>query len=134
MLSSRGRLALQMLGVDVYRSRPAAPVGPVAPAAQTVEPEAAIQTLDWDALELAIGRCTLCGLCERRKQAVPGTGSRQANLMLVGEGPGAEEDRRGEPFVGRAGRLLDRMLLAIGRNRADSAYITNIVKCRPPGN
>src|SRR5699024_5762613 len=137
MLSGRRRLALQILDVDVYRSRQASPAARESiPEQENAEqaPGLDIHSMSWDALELAIRQCTLCGLCEQRKQAVPGTGARQSNLMLVGEGPGGEEDRSGEPFVGRAGQLLDRMLSAIGRSRADSAYITNIVKCRPPGN
>lgn len=140
MLSGRKRLALEILGVDAYRPRQrtdAAPALTGAAAADAIPDRGAaadIDPMDWSALERAISQCTLCGLCEQRNQAVPGTGARRADLMLVGEGPGAEEDRRGEPFVGRAGQLLDRMLLAIGRDRSDSAYITNIVKCRPPKN
>ena len=75
-----------------------------------------------------------CVLCERRKQAVPGVGDRQARWMLVGEGPGAEEDQRGEPFVGQAGRLLDNMLAALGLDRTKDVYLANAVKCRPPHN
>ncbi|MDT3671070.1 MAG: uracil-DNA glycosylase [Aromatoleum sp.] len=93
-----------------------------------------ISKLDWEALEADIGACTACRLCERRKQAVPGVGDRQADWMLVGEGPGAEEDQRGEPFVGAAGRLLDAMLAAIGLARGENVYIANAVKCRPPHN
>lgn len=99
----------------------------------------AIATLDWDELEADIRSCKACVLCEKRRQAVPGVGNRGAQLMLVGEGPGAEEDQRGEPFVGQAGRLLDNMLSAIGLNRdpaagAKGVYIANAVKCRPPHN
>lgn len=93
-----------------------------------------ISRLDWEALEADIRGCTACRLCERRKQAVPGVGDRQADWMLVGEGPGAEEDQRGEPFVGAAGKLLDAMLAAIGLARGDNVYIANAVKCRPPHN
>lgn len=96
--------------------------------------EARIATLDWDALEADIRSCAACVLCERRKQAVPGVGDRRARWMLVGEGPGAEEDQRGEPFVGQAGRLLDNMLAAIGLARGEDVYIANAVKCRPPHN
>lgn len=95
---------------------------------------ARIAALDWDALEADIRVCTACRLCEQRKQAVPGVGDRQADWMLVGEGPGAEEDRRGEPFVGPAGKLLDAMLAAIGLKRGEGVYIANAVKCRPPFN
>lgn len=95
---------------------------------------ARIDTLDWSALEDDIRACRACVLCERRKQAVPGVGDRQARWMLVGEGPGAEEDQRGEPFVGQAGRLLDNMLAALGLDRTRDVYIANAVKCRPPHN
>jgi DNA polymerase len=113
--------------------------GLLAPASPSGQPDetahrARIQTLDWDALEDDIRACRACVLCERRKQAVPGVGDRQARWMLVGEGPGAEEDQRGEPFVGQAGRLLDNMLAAIGLNRTTDVYIANAVKCRPPHN
>jgi len=79
------------------------------------------------------GKCRRCRLAERRNKAVFGDGSSRARVMFIGEGPGAEEDRTGIPFVGRAGKLLDRMLDAIGLARSD-VYIANIVKCRPPGN
>lgn len=95
---------------------------------------ARIATLDWAALEDDIRACRACVLCERRKQAVPGVGDRQARWMFVGEGPGAEEDQRGEPFVGQAGRLLDNMLAAIGLERGKGVYVANAVKCRPPHN
>lgn len=90
--------------------------------------------LDWEALEARIRGCEACGLCRRRKQAVPGVGDREADWLFVGEGPGAEEDERGEPFVGQAGRLLDNMLAAIGLKRGEDVYIGNAVKCRPPHN
>ena len=90
--------------------------------------------LDWDALESCIRSCEACGLCRRRKQAVPGVGDREADWLFVGEGPGAEEDERGEPFVGQAGRLLDNMLASIGLKRGEDVYIGNAVKCRPPHN
>jgi DNA polymerase len=73
-------------------------------------------------------------LHERRKQAVFGVGDERADWLIVGEGPGAEEDARGEPFVGQAGKLLDNMLSAIGLARGNDVYIANVVKCRPPGN
>ena len=86
-----------------------------------------------DALRAGCAACSRCGLCEGRRQTVFGTGSCQTPLMLVGEGPGEQEDLQGEPFVGRAGHLLDDMLAIIGLSRAD-VYIANIVKCRPPRN
>ena len=93
-----------------------------------------IATLEWDALTAHIAACTACGLCRTRKQTVPGVGPAAAQWMFVGEGPGAEEDALGEPFVGQAGRLLDNMLKAIGLARHNDTYIANVVKCRPPGN
>jgi DNA polymerase len=93
-----------------------------------------IAGLDWDKLEDDIRNCSACGLCVQRKQAVPGVGDRNADWMFVGEGPGAEEDRQGEPFVGPAGRLLDAMLNSIGLKRGAGVYIANAVKCRPPMN
>lgn len=93
-----------------------------------------LQEMDWSQLRQAVGRCTACALHERRKQAVFGVGDEQADWLIVGEGPGAEEDARGEPFVGQAGKLLDNMLSAIGLARGNNVYIANVVKCRPPGN
>lgn len=93
-----------------------------------------IATLDWTPLEADMRTCSACVLCERRNQAVPGIGDRHASWMFVGEGPGSEEDQRGEPFVGQAGRLLDNMLAAIGLQRGEDVYIANAVKCRPPHN
>ena len=78
--------------------------------------------------------CTRCGLCERRHNVVFGVGNQHADILLVGEGPGEQEDRKGEPFVGPAGQLLDDMLSIIDLSRKDNCYIANIVKCRPPGN
>lgn len=91
-------------------------------------------TPDWDTLESEIRACARCGLCHQRQQAVPGVGDRQADWLFVGEGPGAEEDARGEPFVGQAGKLLDNMLASIGLRRGEDVYIANAVKCRPPNN
>jgi DNA polymerase len=82
----------------------------------------------------AVMACDRCGLCAARQNTVFGAGREDARVMLVGEGPGANEDATGEPFVGRAGELLDRMLLAAGFSRQQNVYITNIVKCRPPEN
>ncbi len=80
-----------------------------------------------------LGECTRCGLCAGRNKIVFGAGDPTARLLFIGEGPGADEDRQGEPFVGRAGQLLDRIIAAMGLSRAE-VYIANIVKCRPPGN
>jgi DNA polymerase len=84
-------------------------------------------------LERSAQSCTKCRLCESRRSVVFGEGRRGAAVMFIGEGPGAEEDRTGRPFVGQAGQLLDRMIFAIGFDRSD-VYIANVVKCRPPGN
>lgn len=88
----------------------------------------------WERLEREIRDCTACPLHRQRRQAVPGIGDRRPRWLVVGEGPGAEEDRRGEPFVGPAGQLLDAMLAAVGLSRQQGAFIANSVKCRPPGN
>jgi uracil-DNA glycosylase family 4 len=99
---------------------------------------AQIAALDWPALEDAVRGCTACVLCRTRRQTVFGVGHRGARWMLVGEAPGADEDARGEPFVGQAGKLLDNMLLAVGLTRQGetprSVFIANVLKCRPPGN
>ena len=88
---------------------------------------------DLDALTRGLQGCTLCRLSEKRTKVVVGEGHPRARIMFVGEGPGAEEDRTGRPFVGQAGQLLDRMISAMGFGR-DQVYIANVVKCRPPGN
>jgi DNA polymerase len=93
-----------------------------------------ISAMDWEALIADIAGCTACSLCRARTLTVPGVGDRAARWMFVGEGPGAEEDARGEPFVGQAGRLLDNMLAALGLSRKREVYIANAVKCRPPNN
>ncbi|MES0874564.1 uracil-DNA glycosylase [Sinimarinibacterium thermocellulolyticum] len=94
---------------------------------------------DWSGLRAMVKDCQACKLCATRTQTVFGVGSEAAPLMVIGEGPGADEDAQGEPFVGRAGKLLDEMLKAIGRSRKQAApdqavFIANVVKCRPPGN
>lgn len=89
---------------------------------------------DWESLQAAVRGCERCGLCRSRQQTVFGSGSPSAPWLIVGEAPGAEEDLRGEPFVGQAGRLLDAMLAAIGLDRGRDVFITNVLKCRPPGN
>jgi len=81
-----------------------------------------------------IRACTACRLCETRTSAVPGEGAGQPMVMVIGEGPGADEDAQGRPFVGRAGQLLDKMLDSIGLSRNSNCFIANVVKCRPPGN
>jgi uracil-DNA glycosylase family 4 len=89
---------------------------------------------DWEGLRTQVAGCTACDqLCKTRTQTVFGVGNTRAEWLIIGEAPGAEEDRQGEPFVGRAGQLLNAMLLAIGLPR-ETVYIANILKCRPPGN
>ena len=89
---------------------------------------------EWIPLKAAVSSCTRCGLHKTRTQTVFGVGDENADWMLIGEAPGAEEDRLGDPFVGQAGRLLDNMLAAIGLSRRKNVYIANVLKCRPPGN
>jgi len=103
-------------------------------AAQTLTREVSIGTMDWLQLKQAVRECVACQLHTKRTQTVFGVGDEAADWLFIGEGPGAEEDARGEPFVGQAGRLLDNMLAAIGLRRGQDVYIANIVKCRPPGN
>ena len=90
--------------------------------------------LDWGRLKSACGSCTRCGLCETRHNVVFGVGNETADVMFIGEGPGEQEDLKGEPFVGPAGKLLDDMLSIIDLDRRSNIYIANIVKCRPPRN
>jgi len=119
-------------------SRPATEKAPGSlSSAESEEPLAppleAVASLDWAALHETVKQCTLCGLHEGRTQSVFGVGDPSARLLIVGEAPGVDEDRQGEPFVGRAGQLLNAMLAAIGLQR-EQVYIANIIKCRPPGN
>lgn len=90
--------------------------------------------MDWETLERTCLECTRCGLCEKRSNVVFGVGKRNADIMFIGEGPGEQEDLKGEPFVGPAGKLLDDMLRIIDLDRNTNCYIANIVKCRPPQN
>lgn len=119
---------------------PASPAALAVPlAARASAGVAATAALDWPELEQAVAACTACGLCRSRKQTVFGVGHVRAEWMLIGEAPGAEEDARGEPFVGQAGKLLDNMLASVGLSREgqdprSSVYIANVLKCRPPGN
>jgi uracil-DNA glycosylase len=133
---------LAALGIDTWALRrgpgqlpdaePAALAG--AAAAGAVEAGALGEKPDsWEELRAQVAGCTRCTLCTTRTQTVFGVGNTQADWLIVGEAPGAEEDRRGEPFVGRAGQLLNSMLRAIGLVR-EQVYIANVLKCRPPGN
>lgn len=111
--------------------RRASPSG-TAPAGRPAEPSGPKESLEQIAGEISV--CTLCALHEQRKKAVPGQGVMDPQVMIIGEGPGSDEDRTGIPFVGRAGQYLDRWLAAIDLDRKSNCFITNIVKCRPPGN
>ena len=107
--------------------------GPAPDTAGGPEPRCDPSTLDWPALRERVAACTACELHRTRTHTVFGVGSEQARLMVIGEAPGADEDRQGEPFVGRAGQLLNAMLRAIGLERGE-IYIANVLKCRPPQN
>jgi uracil-DNA glycosylase family 4 len=122
------RAYLEALGIDVW-----VPRDHVDPEVEVAEPVVAADGLDWTALRDTVAACTRCKLHESRTQTVFGVGNPNADWMIIGEAPGAEEDRRGEPFVGRAGKLLDEMLQAAGQGR-ESVFIANILKCRPPNN
>lgn len=132
------RAYLRAMGIDVWLPRETADtagdVEAESAAAQDLLPgEVSVRSLDWDALRESVRDCALCALSESRINTVFGVGNPDADWMIIGEAPGAEEDRRGEPFVGRAGKLLDEMLRAIGQRR-DDVFIANILKCRPPNN
>ena len=121
----------------MIESAPSLPVEPLlepVSAMPVAQAASGVAGMDWPALSEAVSACRACTLCERRKQAVLGVGDVQADWLFVGEGPGADEDERGEPFVGQAGKLLDAMLAAIRLKRGENVYIANAVKCRPPGN
>ncbi|TCO80899.1 DNA polymerase [Plasticicumulans lactativorans] len=112
---------------------PAPEVEPAASAAAPPPRAARIAALDWDGLAAAVRGCEACELCRTRTQTVFGVGNRRARWMVIGEAPGADEDRQGEPFVGQAGQLLNAMLRAIGLAR-EEVFIANVLKCRPPNN
>ena len=132
MTAERDRLEyLGALGIDVWVPREQA--GQSVPEVVEVTVTADDPVPDWTELQASVAGCTRCPLHKSRTQTVFGVGNRHADWMIIGEAPGAEEDRRGEPFVGRAGKLLDEMLRAVGLDRG-TVFITNILKCRPPGN
>ncbi|MFZ0469983.1 MAG: uracil-DNA glycosylase [Thiogranum sp.] len=149
---------LEAMGIQAWQSkRTVAPVRAQAEAVAPVEhapemplpeptpPEPAVSTaaapparpdvsgMDWEALQACVSECRLCELHESRTQTVFGVGDRCADWLIIGEAPGKDEDLQGEPFVGRAGQLLNAMLLAAGLKR-EQVYIANILKCRPPNN
>jgi uracil-DNA glycosylase family 4 len=111
---------------------PAEPPGVVEPVAE-IPQRPDVARLDWDELQAQVAGCTLCELHSSRTQTVFGVGNRAADWLVIGEAPGKDEDQQGEPFVGRAGQLLNAMLQAIGLKR-EQVYIANILKCRPPNN
>ncbi|MBI4206732.1 MAG: uracil-DNA glycosylase [Betaproteobacteria bacterium] len=104
------------------------------PVSGTDDRRARIMRMDWPALKACVAACTACSLHEKRNKTVFGVGDENADWLFVGEGPGAEEDAQGEPFVGQAGKLLDNMLAAIKLKRGQNVFIANVLKCRPPGN
>jgi DNA polymerase len=137
------RPASPSLATAPAHTRAAAPVMPPVATAAAAAPLAASPRpsaggLDWPELREAVAGCQACGLCKSRRNTVFGVGDMQADWMIVGEAPGENEDRQGEPFVGAAGQLLDNMLRAVGRSRqgegAQGTYIANVLKCRPPAN
>jgi DNA polymerase len=138
---------LEAMGIDHWLMRaPQAALPPIAARAQAPPPDGETATpveeatpaareagTDWTVLKARVAACTRCSLAKSRTQTVFGVGDPNAEWLVVGEAPGAEEDRQGEPFVGRAGQLLNAMLRAIGLGR-EQVYIANVLKCRPPGN
>jgi uracil-DNA glycosylase family 4 len=134
-LTPRQQAYLQAMGVTLWVPQ-SSPLSSVSLSVLDENRPVAAQGIasdDWDTLAEAVRQCQRCELHKTRTQTVFGVGDRQASLMIVGEAPGADEDRQGEPFVGRAGRLLNEMLKAIGLQR-QQVYIANILKCRPPNN
>jgi uracil-DNA glycosylase family 4 len=126
--------ALSIRGANPSDTAPPSAPASISLAANSdyADPDAVAQ-MDWDTLQATVSVCPKCRLCETRTQTVFGSGDKQADWLIVGEGPGQQEDLQGLPFVGPAGQLLTEMLRAIGLGR-DEVYITNIVKCRPPNN
>lgn len=147
MIGDRQRVYLEAMGIDIWVPRHGtyAACEAVSSQGQQAAVSVSVQSneggseddkvasLDWQALQAQVSQCSLCELHDTRTQTVFGVGHHQAQLLIIGEAPGADEDRLGEPFVGRAGQLLDAMLKAIGLAR-EQVYITNILKCRPPRN
>lgn len=139
-MDARRLASLDAMGIPAWSRRPdrvlagaPARLGDAAAEPDDGTPGQAVGQMDWQALEAQVSSCTRCPLHAGRTRTVFGVGNRRADWLIVGEAPGAEEDRLGEPFVGRAGKLLDAMLAALGHAR-DQVYIANVVKCRPPEN
>jgi DNA polymerase len=118
---------LEALGIDVWVPRARVAV------AATLAPVADADA-EWQALQAEVAGCTKCGLATTRTRTVFGVGNAQADWLVIGEAPGAEEDRQGKPFVGAAGKLLDSMLQAIDLSRDRNVFVANMLKCRPPNN
>ncbi|MCC7328979.1 MAG: uracil-DNA glycosylase [Gammaproteobacteria bacterium] len=132
--TARQQAILGELGIGVWRRRGCPATGePAAGPGEAAQPGADATPHDWASLRAAVRDCRRCALHQGRTQAVFGVGNESASWMIIGEAPGAEEDRQGEPFVGPAGQLLNEMLRAVGAGRQD-VYIANILKCRPPDN
>ena len=127
-MSRRGEILAEMGLAPIWRLRQKQEVP------ETQEAHQPKPATGWIELKQAVPACTACGLHKSRTRTVLGVGDEQADWMLIGEAPGAEEDRLGEPFVGQAGKLLDSMLAAIDLERGENVYIANVLKCRPPGN
>lgn len=125
---------LDAMGIHRWLPRDAAPADDAATATAAEIDAPADPAAALEAMAAEVAGCTACSLCRGRTQTVFGVGDPRAQWMIIGEGPGQQEDLKGEPFVGPAGRLLDNMLRAAGRARSEGAYIANIVKCRPPNN
>ena len=125
---------LRAMGIDAWRARAHQPVAPAVETPKPVDvPAPTVSGMDLATLENTVAACTRCSLHAARHRTVFGAGDPSAQWLFVGEAPGADEDRQGLPFVGRAGQLLNTMLGALGLQR-ESVYIANVLKCRPPGN
>ena len=137
-MSRRGEILKEMGLSPVWRSRETVSAGISSPRQKKQERtetrQADILKMDWPQLKAKVAGCTDCKLRAGCSRTVFGVGDEKAEWMLVGEAPGSEEDRLGEPFVGQAGKLLDNMLAAISLSRSNNVYIANVLKCRPPGN
>jgi uracil-DNA glycosylase family 4 len=133
-MDSRRVAYLKALDIDVWERRDLAPAAAAAVEVPVgTDSGTQVNSASWAELERAVKSCTLCPLHKTRTQGVFGVGNRTAQWMVIGEAPGADEDRQGEPFVGRAGKRLDAWLTEVGLARED-VYIANVLKCRPPGN
>ena len=123
---------------EPHHVAPAAVTEPVALIERTTQRvpnrESTIAAMSWEELITSIANCTACKLAKTRNKTVPGVGDRSPSWMVIGEAPGENEDKQGEPFVGTAGQLLDAMLVAVGKKRTQGVFIANVIKCRPPNN